>query len=80
MFKAQYTNIRGRLSMVDLLIRLARFVKKLYNIFNIKKSWSKLVSTRRSTVLSLRSDFLGSGFAAKYYTRVVTKTQIAENT
>ncbi len=66
--------------MVDLLVRLARFVKKLYNIFNIKKCWSKLVSTRRSTVLSLLSDFPGSGFASKYYTRIVTKTQIAENT
>ncbi len=40
---------RGRLSTVGLLI----FVKKVNNISNEKKSWSKLVSTRRSTVLRL---------------------------
>ncbi len=40
----------GRLITVDLLIKVACFVKKIYNI-NI--SLSKLDSTRRSTVLSL---------------------------
>jgi hypothetical protein len=42
----------GRLSTVDLFIKVACFVKKADNIFNIK-SWSKPVSTRSSTVLSL---------------------------
>ncbi len=47
------TNWGGRLSTVDLLIEVACFVKKENNIYNMKKSWYKLVSTRRSTVLSL---------------------------
>jgi len=41
------------LSTVDLLIKVACYVKKKNNIFNIKMSLSKLVTTRRSTVLSL---------------------------
>jgi hypothetical protein len=44
---------RGRLSTVDLLIKAACFVKKINYIFHIKMIWSKLVSARRSTVLSL---------------------------
>jgi len=47
------TNWGGRPSTIDLLIKVACFCKKENNIFNIKMSWSKLVSTRRSTVLSL---------------------------
>jgi len=47
------TNWGGRLSTVDLLIKVACFVKKANAFFNIKRSWSKRVSTRRSTVLSL---------------------------
>jgi len=43
----------GRPSTVDLLFKVACFVKKANNIFGIKMSCSKLVSTRRSTVLSL---------------------------
>jgi hypothetical protein len=43
----------GRLSTVDLLIKIGCFVKRYINIFNIKRSWSKLASTRRSIVLSL---------------------------
>jgi hypothetical protein len=43
----------GRLSTVDLLIKVACFVKKKNDIFNRKMSLSELVSTRRSTVLSL---------------------------
>jgi hypothetical protein len=38
---------------VDLLIKAACFVKNVNNIFNIKKSNSKQVRSRRSTVLSL---------------------------
>jgi hypothetical protein len=45
------TNWRGRLSTVDFLIKVASFVKKVNNL-NIKRSWSKLVGTRRSTVPS----------------------------
>ncbi len=45
--------MRGRLNTVDLLIKVACLVKKENNIFNIKISSSKLVITRRSTVLSL---------------------------
>ncbi len=51
--KAGNTNLRGRLSAVDLLFMVACIVRKVKNIFNIKSSCSKLVSTRRSTVLSL---------------------------
>jgi len=40
------TNWGGRVSTVDLLIKVTCFMK-------MKKSWSKLVSTRRSTVLIL---------------------------
>jgi hypothetical protein len=47
------TNRGGRLSTVDLLIKLVRFVIKANNIFILKMGWSKKVSTRRSTVLSL---------------------------
>jgi len=48
------------LSTMYLLIKEACFCKKVYNIFNMKRSWSKLVSTRRSTVLNLllKRDFL----------------------
>ncbi len=42
-------NWRGRLSTVDLLIKVGCFVKRVNNICNIKSSSSKLVST---TVLS----------------------------
>jgi hypothetical protein len=38
---------------VDLFIRVARFVRKVNKIFNIESSSSILVSTRRSTLLSL---------------------------
>jgi hypothetical protein len=47
------TNLEERLSTVDLLIMVACFVKKENDIFNLKISWCNLVSTRRSTVLSL---------------------------
>ncbi len=43
----------GRTSTVDLRIKVACFVKKFINIFNLKMSWYKLVCTRRSIVLSL---------------------------
>ena len=47
------TNWGGRLSTVDLLIKVGCFAKKVNNIFIINRSWSKLVSTRWSTVLIL---------------------------
>ncbi len=47
------TKLGLRLSTVDLLIKIACFVKEVNNIFSIKRSWSKLVSTRRSVVLGL---------------------------
>jgi hypothetical protein len=43
----------GRLNTVDLLIKVACFVKNVNNIFNIKRSWLKQVCSRRSTVLIL---------------------------
>ncbi len=43
----------GRLSTVDLLIKVACFVIKINNIFNLKTRRSTRVRTRRSTVLSL---------------------------
>jgi hypothetical protein len=42
-----------KISTVDLLIKVACCVKKWTIFCNIKSSWSKLVGTRRSTVLSL---------------------------
>ncbi len=47
------TEGEGRLSTIDLLIKVSCFVKKVNNIFNTKRCLSKLVSTRRSTVLNL---------------------------
>jgi hypothetical protein len=47
------TNREGGLSTVDLLIKVPSFVKTAKNIFNTKRSWSKLVSRRRSIVLRL---------------------------
>ncbi len=38
---------------VHLLVMLTCLVTKINNIFNVKSSWCKLVSTRRSTALSL---------------------------
>jgi hypothetical protein len=43
---------KGRFSTVDLLIKIACFVKTK-SIFTIKRSWSELVYTRRSTVMIL---------------------------
>jgi hypothetical protein len=47
------TNSKGWLRTVDLLIKVACFAKKLNIVYIIKSSWSKLVVTWRSTVLSL---------------------------
>jgi len=49
--KAGNTNWGGRHSTIDLLIKVACFAKRVKNIFKVKRSWSKLVVTRRSTVL-----------------------------
>jgi hypothetical protein len=51
--KARNTNRGGRLSTVDLLITVSCFVKNVFNIFNIKRCWSRLISTWRSSVFSL---------------------------
>jgi hypothetical protein len=45
--------LRGKLSTVDLLIKVTCFVTNEINIFNIKRNTSKLVFSRRSIVLSL---------------------------
>jgi len=47
------TNWRRRLCTINLLTKIGGFVKRVNNIFSLKRSWSKLVSIRRSTVLSL---------------------------
>jgi hypothetical protein len=47
----------GRLSTLGLPIKAACFVKKINKIFNGQNSQSKLVSTRRSTVLSLSPQY-----------------------
>ncbi len=52
-FASGNTDWRGRISTVDLLFKIACFVTMVNNIFNKKSSWSKLVRSRRSTVLSL---------------------------
>jgi hypothetical protein len=49
----EHLNWSGRLSTVDLLMRVPCFVKTVNNFYNIKSSLSKLASTRRSTILSL---------------------------
>jgi hypothetical protein len=48
-------NLRVMLSkqICDLLVKVARFVTKVNTIFNIKSTLVRLVSTRRSTLLSL---------------------------
>jgi hypothetical protein len=43
----------GRLSTVDFLISVACYVKKVNNVWNAKRSGSKPVSARRSTVMRL---------------------------
>jgi hypothetical protein len=45
--------LKGRLSTVDLLVKMACFVKKGENIFSVKSSSIELVSARRSIVLIL---------------------------
>ncbi len=47
------TNGGGRLSTVDLLLKVTCFAKEVNNIFNAEKRLSELFSTRRSTVLRL---------------------------
>jgi hypothetical protein len=37
-FSTRNTNYRGRVNTVDYLIKVARFVKKVNSIFNIKSS------------------------------------------
>jgi hypothetical protein len=44
---------RGRVSKVDLLIKIRRFVNKEKYSFSMKSSRCELISTRRSIVLSL---------------------------
>ncbi len=51
--KAGKSYWRGRLSTVDLLIKIGCFVNKEKYSFSMKRSWSELVSTRRSIVLIL---------------------------
>ncbi len=53
MDKLKPENLRGRLSTVDLLIKLACFVKDENNVCFLKVSLYKLVSARRSAVQSL---------------------------
>ncbi len=45
------TNWGRKFCTVDLLVKVASFVKNVNGIFNIKRSWSELVGTRRSIVL-----------------------------
>jgi hypothetical protein len=62
--KAGNTNWGGRFSTIDLLIKVSRFVSMVNNIFHVKRNWSKLASTRRSSVLSLplQLEFPGQGY------------------
>jgi len=52
-------NLGGRLLIIDLVIKIACCVKRISNIFTIKRNWSELVSTKRSRVpsLPLQHDF-----------------------
>ncbi len=52
---------RGRLSTVDLLIKIGCLVKKIS--FSFKSSWSELVSTWRSTVLRLLPQLVFPAFS-----------------
>jgi hypothetical protein len=61
------TNRSGRLSTVD----LHSFCKKVNYVFNFKSSGSKLVSTRRSIVLSLSLQLM---FPDAYYKIPILKT------
>jgi hypothetical protein len=46
-------NTNCGISTVDLLVKVACFVRMVSNIFNFKMSLSDLVSKRKSTVLTL---------------------------
>jgi len=59
-------NWRRRLITVDLLVKVACFVKKVDNILNIKSSWRELVISRRSIALSPLIKFTRS-FVVKTY-------------
>ncbi len=52
-FYSGNTDQSGRLSTVDLLIKVACFLTKVDKNFSVKMSWSVPVSTRRLTVLSI---------------------------
>jgi hypothetical protein len=60
----------GRLSTNVLLVKVACFLKEVSHIFNIKSSWFKLVSSRRSTVLSLPFIKGSLTYAKKSFTTV----------
>jgi hypothetical protein len=49
---ARNTNWKKRLSTLDLVIQVACFVTNVIHIFDVKLSRTKLISTRRSTVLN----------------------------
>jgi hypothetical protein len=52
-FRQRIHTKRERLSMVDLFVKIACFVKKeKYYIFSVRISWSEILSKRRSTVQS----------------------------
>jgi hypothetical protein len=67
---SENTDRKGRVSTVDLLIRVACFVKKVDKIFNVKRSLSKLFSTRRSTVLSLPLHLVFPGLVFNFHLTV----------
>ncbi len=64
--------LMGELSTVDLLVKIACFIKRKNIFFRIKNSWSELVSTRRSTVLRLP---LQKGFLVLMYSILMTVIQ-----
>ncbi len=69
------TNGRERLNTIGPLIKVS-FYKKVNNVYNTKSSLSKLVSTRRSSVLSLPIQLGFPGMPCEAF-RSVGKPQVA---
>jgi hypothetical protein len=67
----------GRLSTVDLLIKVVYNITIVKNVCIIKRSRTKVVSTRRSTVLSLSLQYVFLAYLAHSYTKIKSPITLA---
>ncbi len=67
------TNWRGGLTTVELPIKVPCFVKKANNVCIMKRSWSKLFSSRRSAVQSLPLNKDSPSLPVKFFWFIFTK-------